>query len=77
MSNIKSYFEKSSKNIENLYLLEKNIQKVCQEIIRCKTLKKKILVAGNGGSCSDAEHFVGEPNVLINLEKESQCLQFL
>lgn len=60
MSNIKSYFEKSSKNIENLYLLEKNIQKVCQEIIRCKTLKKKILVAGNGGSCSDAEHFVGE-----------------
>ena len=25
-----------------------------------KQKKKKLLVAGNGGSCSDAEHFVGE-----------------
>lgn len=60
MSKIKNYFETSSKNIEKLSILEPNIQKACDAILKCKKQGNKILVAGNGGSCSDAEHFVGE-----------------
>jgi D-sedoheptulose 7-phosphate isomerase len=71
MSKIKSYFEISSKNILNLHSHEKNIIRVCEAIIKCKKENKKILVAGNGGSCSDAEHFVCE---LLNTYKSRQRL---
>ena len=60
MKNIKNYFEQSSKNILNLSNHEKEILKVCDAILKCKKDNHKILVGGNGGSCSDAEHFVGE-----------------
>ena len=60
MKNIKNYFELSSKNISNLAKHEDTIFKVCEAILKCKKEKNKILVGGNGGSCSDAEHFVGE-----------------
>ena len=36
------------------------IEKICEEIVKANKSGNKILVAGNGGSCSDAEHFVGE-----------------
>tara|TARA_B100000242_G_C42980580_1_gene455116 strand:+ start:358 stop:945 length:588 start_codon:yes stop_codon:yes gene_type:complete len=60
MKNIKNYFELSSKNILNLTKHEDAIFKVSEAILKCKKDKNKILVGGNGGSCSDAEHFVGE-----------------
>ena len=60
MNNIKDYFKTSSKVIENLYIHEKKIDLICKEILKANNNNNKILVAGNGGSCSDAEHFVGE-----------------
>ena len=60
MKNIKNYFELSSENINKLSNHEEEILKVCEAILECKKNKNKILVGGNGGSCSDAEHFVGE-----------------
>ena len=60
MKNIKNYFELSSKNINKLSNHEEEILKKSNAILECKKNKNKILVGGNGGSCSDAEHFVGE-----------------
>ena len=60
MSKIANYFNQSAQNIENLKTFENKILDISNEIIRAKKEKKKLLVAGNGGSCSDAEHFVGE-----------------
>jgi len=60
MTKIKNYFEISSKNISQLRKHEKEIEEICKAIIECKNKENKILVGGNGGSCSDAEHFVGE-----------------
>ncbi|WP_440644053.1 D-sedoheptulose-7-phosphate isomerase [Candidatus Pelagibacter sp. HIMB123] len=60
MDNIKSYFKTSSENIKNLINHEEKIIEICNEIKLCSKNKKKLLVAGNGGSCSDAEHFTGE-----------------
>ena len=60
MTKIKDYFEISSRNIYQLQKHEKEIDKICKAIINCKRNENKILVCGNGGSCSDAEHFVGE-----------------
>tara|TARA_B100000575_G_C23096212_1_gene632267 strand:- start:995 stop:1576 length:582 start_codon:yes stop_codon:yes gene_type:complete len=57
---IKKYFLQSSKIINSLYKHERKIKTIFKEIINCNDKKGKILVAGNGGSCSDAEHFVGE-----------------
>lgn len=57
---VKNYFRQSSENILKLADHEKYILKICEVIIQCKKNSNKILVAGNGGSCSDAEHFVGE-----------------
>jgi D-sedoheptulose 7-phosphate isomerase len=60
MTKISNYFETSSKNISQLQKHEKEIEEICKAIIECKNSKNKILVGGNGGSCSDAEHFTGE-----------------
>lgn len=60
MSEIKKYFQTSSDVIKNLHSHEIKIRNICDQIISANKKGNKILVAGNGGSCSDAEHFVGE-----------------
>jgi len=60
MFDLKNYFKKSSDIIITLSEHEKEINHICEEIIKASKNNKKILVAGNGGSCSDAEHFAGE-----------------
>ena len=65
MSEIKNYFSKSSKIIESLNNFEEKILSISDTIYQAYKKDKKILVAGNGGSCSDAEHFVENHNVLI------------
>ena len=57
---MKNYFYQSSKVISSLKKEEKKINKIVNKIIYTHKYKGKILVAGHGGSCSDAEHFVGE-----------------
>ena len=59
MSEIANYFKQSAQNIEKLQTFENKILDISNQIIKAKK-QKKLLVAGNGGSCSDAEHFVGE-----------------
>jgi D-sedoheptulose 7-phosphate isomerase len=49
--------------IESLKHLEKDeskIENIAKYIRNCSKKNLKVLVAGNGGSCADAEHFVGE-----------------
>ena len=56
----KNYFEDSARVIKSLLLHEKKIIYIIKNIKDCIDKNKKILVAGNGGSSSDADHFVGE-----------------
>tara|TARA_X000000950_G_C13920438_1_gene663098 strand:+ start:7696 stop:8283 length:588 start_codon:yes stop_codon:yes gene_type:complete len=58
--NISKYFKDVSKIISALGKEQKNINKIATSLINCKRKGNKVLVAGNGGSCADAEHFVGE-----------------
>lgn len=60
MFDIKKYFEESSKTISNLYSFKKELILFCNLIHNTNKNDNKILVAGNGGSCADAEHFTGE-----------------
>ncbi len=60
MLDIKKYFNNSSSTISNLVKFEKEINLIVNEIFQTQKNEKKLLVAGNGGSCSDAEHFTGE-----------------
>jgi D-sedoheptulose 7-phosphate isomerase len=55
---IKDYLVNSSKVILNLTEFEKEIFNFAKLIYKKKN--NKILVVGNGGSCADADHFVGE-----------------
>lgn len=57
---ISDYFHNSSKLIATLGIFEKELVDFSDLIIDSNNNKKKILVAGNGGSCADAEHFTGE-----------------
>ena len=57
---IRNHFDKSSNLISGLISFEKEIEIFAREIFKLKKNKHKILVGGNGGSCADAEHFVGE-----------------
>ena len=57
---IHSYFKNTSSAISKLSGYKKEIISIINQISKCYKNKKKILVAGNGGSCSDAEHFAGE-----------------
>lgn len=60
MINIKNYFENSSRIISSLKNFEGTIESIADEILIMHKKQGKLLIAGNGGSCSDAEHFSGE-----------------
>lgn len=55
-----NYFSKSSQVIEELNLQLKKINLIANLIISKLKKNKKLLIAGNGGSYSDAQHFSGE-----------------
>lgn len=57
---ITEHFIKSSKLLSTLGVYEKEIDLISDLIFRTNKNNKKIMVAGNGGSCADAEHFTGE-----------------
>jgi len=46
----------------------KDIRDACLAIIECYENHGKVLVCGNGGSCSDADHIVGE--IMKSFEKK-------
>ena len=77
MSEIKNYFSKSSKIIESLNNFEEKILSISDTIYQAYKKDKKILVAGNGGSCSDAEHFVGELQCTYKKELENLYQHYL
>lgn len=60
MSKISNYLKKSADTIKSLDFFKNKIVSISNEIFKASKNGNKILVAGNGGSCSDAEHFVGE-----------------
>lgn len=47
-------------NYPQLLPLKDDIQKAAELMIRCYQNGRKILICGNGGSCSDSDHIVGE-----------------
>ena len=62
MEDIRKILEEQENNLKNLMnsnYAEKIIE-ISNEIIECLKRKNKILIAGNGGSASDAQHFAGE-----------------
>jgi len=58
--NNKDYFNQVSKQISSLNNEIDKIDEISRDIFEVNENNNKILVAGNGGSCADAEHFVGE-----------------
>ena len=60
MFKISNYFAETSKLIGSLGVFEKELIQFTDLILQTKNNNKKLLVAGNGGSCADAEHFTGE-----------------
>ena len=57
---ISSYFNSVSKVITKLNNHEDKIINIIDKIKLCNDSGNKVLIAGNGGSCADAEHFAGE-----------------
>ena len=57
---IESHFKKSSSLISKLKFNQKKIIQIVNLILDCNNNGNKILVAGNGGSSADADHFTGE-----------------
>ena len=60
MFDINNYFNTSSNLIKSLSKHENEINIIVSKILENHKNGNKILVAGNGGSCADAEHFAGE-----------------
>jgi phosphoheptose isomerase len=48
------------KRYPGLESCNKEIWEACMAIINCYSLHGKLLLCGNGGSCSDADHIAGE-----------------
>jgi len=57
---IKDYFQISSSVIASLASELDTIEKIAIAINDSNTKGGKVLIAGNGGSCADSEHFAGE-----------------
>lgn len=57
---IKDYFLKSSSVINGITEDLPTIGRMAEGIYQSQLASGKLLIGGNGGSCSDAEHFAGE-----------------
>ena len=57
---IEDYFESSAKVISSLKTEISNVTLMASEIYQNNLNGGKVLIAGNGGSSADAEHFAGE-----------------
>ena len=57
---IKDYFRQSSSVISSLSSELDSIEKIANVIYDSNAKGGKVLIAGNGGSCADSEHFAGE-----------------
>jgi len=55
-----NFFKDSARVIESLVGFEKHCQMVANRIESVHATGNSILIAGNGGSCSDSFHFAGE-----------------
>lgn len=44
----------------SLFTCKETIHQAAESLIRCYADGKKVMVCGNGGSCADADHIVGE-----------------
>lgn len=62
MELINNVIDEQIKNLESLKNSDygEKIEKIANELIKCLKSGNKILIAGNGGSASDAQHFAGE-----------------
>ena len=58
--NLSNYISKTADVILSLKKEEAKIKKIAYEILKTRNKGNKILLAGNGGSCADIEHFGGE-----------------
>ena len=57
---MKTHLEVLLKNYPELINIEQSIKEAIDALIKSYKNKGKLLIAGNGGSASDAEHIVGE-----------------
>ena len=57
---ISSYFGEGASVIASLNSEIDKIKEISLEIYKSHHQGRKLLIAGNGGSCADAEHFAGE-----------------
>lgn len=57
---LKQYFVQSADVIDDLISHTDTIQRMAKGIYESQLKGGKLLIAGNGGSCSQAEHFAGE-----------------
>ena len=44
----------------SLFACKETIQQAADALIHCYADGKKVMACGNGGSCADADHIVGE-----------------
>lgn len=57
---MKNYFINSSKTLESINDQIQEIKIIADKVTDCLSNNNKLLIAGNGGSASDALHFAGE-----------------
>ena len=60
MINYKNYISNLKASLDDVETKKDIIEKISKSLIDCFDNNNKLLVCGNGGSCSDAAHFVGE-----------------
>ncbi len=53
-------FNEMTNRYPDLEACKKDIMEACRIVIDCYSNNGKLLLCGNGGSCSDADHIVGE-----------------
>tara|TARA_Y200000002_G_scaffold379753_1_gene389730 strand:- start:910 stop:1497 length:588 start_codon:yes stop_codon:yes gene_type:complete len=58
--NDSTYFLESSNVLQSIIKDIDIINEICEDIRECFLMNKKMLIAGNGGSAADAQHFAGE-----------------
>lgn len=71
-SKIKELINESIKAKQDSLVLAPEIEKAAKLIVNAYKNNKKVLIAGNGGSAADAQHFAGE--IVGRFKKERKAL---
>lgn len=68
---IEEFIQENSKTTQSVSISSLEIKRIIEKLLECYSFGGKVLIAGNGGSAADAQHFAAELVGRYKLERKA------